>query len=426
MRTKLRRVEEIMKKRGNFKGPCGLPAEAEKALQDEISKLSVENDSIRDKNRKLKAIEKELNIQKVTKKTQGNKYAHVKGKLNNSVKAKQSDKDFLSLIEELRVQLVHGEKNIARLTAKKDALMTNSMGSGRQIGHELEEHQRELMEITKKTNDLKQDKVRDEGQFTRTKQYITEKQSEIMKLTNECQNLEQENFRINLRAQEARDLAEQLKEVRQERDQLEQQITHLTTNPFLKDKNDKENNGYRIGELEIQLQDRRREFNKVDTEEKNKKAHVEELRGKIKKLEGETEYIKGKYEAAKKKFKQEHGEIKPERLQMDIFGMDQTRGKNAINDVTMMMDANPIYGNYDFLEKGEPGKSDKKSLQAEIDRMKHDNKDIAAELDKAQSLLKLQTDIEKENRAYYEEEKERLKLLAQSCHLKAMENSKNI
>jgi len=51
--------------------------------------------------------------------------------------------------------------------------------------------------------------------------------------------------------------------------------------------------------------------------------------------------------------------------------------------------------------------------------MKHENKDLAAELDKAQSLLKLQTDIEKENREYHRQEKERLKLLAQSSSLKA-------
>jgi hypothetical protein len=44
--------------------------------------------------------------------------------------------------------------------------------------------------------------------------------------------------------------------------------------------------------------------------------------------------------------------------------------------------------------------------------MKHENKDFAAELDKAQSLLKLQTDIERENRQYYMQEKERLRLLA--------------
>lgn len=58
--------------------------------------------------------------------------------------------------------------------------------------------------------------------------------------------------------------------------------------------------------------------------------------------------------------------------------------------------------------------------------MKHENGDFAAELDKAQSLLKLQTDIEKENRQYHQQEKDRMKLLAQSHSLKAQEMAKRV
>lgn len=42
--------------------------------------------------------------------------------------------------------------------------------------------------------------------------------------------------------------------------------------------------------------------------------------------------------------------------------------------------------------------NDVKQLKLEIQKIKHENKDFAAELDKAQSLLRLQTDIERENR----------------------------
>ena len=62
----------------------------------------------------------------------------------------------------------------------------------------------------------------------------------------------------------------------------------------------------------------------------------------------------------------------------------------------------------------------------EIMKLKHENKDFAAELDKAQSLLKIETEIEKENRVYYDEEKERLKILAQSYSVKAQEVQKRV
>lgn len=58
--------------------------------------------------------------------------------------------------------------------------------------------------------------------------------------------------------------------------------------------------------------------------------------------------------------------------------------------------------------------------------MKHENGDFAAELDKAQSLLKLQTDIEKENRQYHEQEKERLRILAEQHSLKTQEMIKRV
>jgi hypothetical protein len=60
---------------------------------------------MKDRNKKLKAIEKELAIKHVIKKAPANKFSHVKGKLPNT-RVKQSDQDFLKLVDELRVQLV--------------------------------------------------------------------------------------------------------------------------------------------------------------------------------------------------------------------------------------------------------------------------------------------------------------------------------
>ena len=91
----------------------------------------------------------------------------------------------------------------------------------------------------------------------------------------------------------------------------------------------------------------------------------------------------------------------------------------------MRDEAQPVWKNYNFLERsnaedfGEPKSNDATSLKKAIDRVKHENKDFAAELDKAQSLLKLQNDIEKENRQFHTQDLIRLKLLSQSEHLKA-------
>ena len=53
--------------------------------------------------------------------------------------------------------------------------------------------------------------------------------------------------------------------------------------------------------------------------------------------------------------------------------------------------------------------------------MRYENKDFASELEKAQNLLQLQKDIEKDNSQYYEAEMKRLELIFKSSSLKAEE-----
>jgi hypothetical protein len=48
-------------------------------------------------------------------------------------------------------------------------------------------------------------------------------------------------------------------------------------------------------------------------------------------------------------------------------------------------ESEPIWKDYEFLERGNAPKDskDEKAIKSEIERMKHENKDFAAELDKA-------------------------------------------
>ena len=57
-------------------------------------------------------------------------------------------------------------------------------------------------------------------------------------------------------------------------------------------------------------------------------------------------------------------------------------------------------------------------------KLKHENKDFAAELEKAQNLLNLQKDIERENTKYFENEKKRLMLILRSNQAKKEELAK--
>ena len=89
----------------------------------------------------------------------------------------------------------------------------------------------------------------------------------------------------------------------------------------------------------------------------------------------------------------------------------------------------PIWANLPFLEnpastsqakEGDP----RKAIKGEIDRLKQEKSDFAAELEKAQNLLKLQTDIEKENTVYFQNELKRLSLVERSVSTKVEELAK--
>ena len=91
-----------------------MPEEVQRNLQDEIDALLDENSQIKERNNKLRAIERELqggsstkNLSSSTKKAPAppNKFAHVRGKLGNTA-LKKSDQDFNKLVEELKQQLV--------------------------------------------------------------------------------------------------------------------------------------------------------------------------------------------------------------------------------------------------------------------------------------------------------------------------------
>ena len=113
--------------------------------------------------------------------------------------------------------------------------------------------------------------------------------------------------------------------------------------------------------------------------------------------------------------------------------MDKDRFAQALGDMATRPDNYQIWKDYDFLERPadakqkDPKKSnDVDTLKHEIIKMKHENKDLAAELHKHQTLLKLQTDIERENRQLFDQEKKRLEVSARSTRATATEMAKKL
>jgi hypothetical protein len=82
-----------------------------------------------------------------------------------------------------------------------------------------------------------------------------------------------------------------------------------------------------------------------------------------------------------------NGEVSAADVGRDLFKLDEAKYAEARADLASRPESAPVWAGYDFLDRGakaDPQSStDLKYLKAEAARMKHENGDFAAELDKA-------------------------------------------
>jgi len=96
-------------------------------------------------------------------------------------------------------------------------------------------------------------------------------------------------------------------------------------------------------------------------------------------------------------------------IQRRIYNLDPSLFRQVMHDLKYDGDE-PVWAKFDFLERirmagskdGEPiDESNPFVLQKEIERLKLEKRDLAAELAKTQNLLKIQVDIDKQNTQLY-------------------------
>jgi len=78
---------------------------------------------------------------------------------------------------------------------------------------------------------------------------------EMQGLSRECEELERQNFEINRKAAQAKELTEDLDDLRQERDRLEKSVREITSYPFLKNKSGEPSAAHRAVALEAKLRE---------------------------------------------------------------------------------------------------------------------------------------------------------------------------
>ena len=161
----------------------------------------------------------------------------------------------------------------------------------------------------------------------------------------------------------------------------------------MKNKNG-ESTAQRIADLEKKRNDRARELRARKEEEAQLTRKLQDARDTFKQIEGQRNLIKEEFE----KLKRDH----PDSLKINdfsvyesLFKMDPDRYAQAINDLNNDGDQ-MMWSRMDFLERADVpiDPDDLPSLRAEVMRIRHENKDVAGDIEKQQNLLKLQKDID--------------------------------
>lgn len=144
------------------------------------------------------------------------------------------------------------------------------------------------------------------------------------------------------------------------------------------------------------------------------------------------EFIVSEHEKANEAWRDKHEKIGPTETDAvkGLLTTDPARYTTLMTDLRYGggETAEPLWAKLPFLERGDieslKNKDQKSVMLEEIDKLKHEKQVLSSELTQAESLLKLQKDIERENTKYFEEEKARLTVVERAARAKLEELSR--
>ena len=268
-----------------------------------------------------------------------------------------------------------------------------------------------------------------ESIFAQGKNYQAEIQAKIRETNAENEDLKQANFRLHLRTQEVTDLEGELGQIAEERDQIERSIRNVTAEPFLP-KDGGQSLAARITQLQTRVNAQTKEAHRLKAVEAEVADDHAAKKAALTVLQAQTKDLAAQHGATLDAFRAEQANHKgptEQEVGKGLLGADPGKFTTTMTDLYMggADTAAPIWAKLPFLERAtdeaDRDKDPKAVLRAEIAKLTQEKSDFAAELEKAESLLRLQTDIEKENTLYFSKEVARLSLIEKSSKAKAEE-----
>ena len=217
------------------------------------------------------------------------------------------------------------------------------------------------------------------------------------------------------------DLKEQIKEMEEDKVKLEERLNELLTDPFLKRETGTSSHN-RIAKLEMNIEEKEKIIRNFKEKMLNYVQQIGDLEAKVQKEQNDSKEIREKYEELKEKY-EGTGEMTIDNVQKQLKKLDPSQFRKTMEDLNYH-GSEPLWSMVDYISKDEENiaaeidLNDPKSLLAEIERLKNSKREIAAELEKWQQMLKLQSNLEEEKLSLVREEAEQLKIQCKAYNTK--------
>lgn len=277
------------------------------------------------------------------------------------------------------------------------------------LQNEVEKRRSKEQELKRQLHDLGdtiEDKDRKMQRFETDLNSKNKVENKLQELKAENQSLKAQVITLQTTQGTADENRKYIHDLILEKNEYEAKLTSLLTDPFFRREsgNEYSKKMKTLEEENRKLQDQLKQY----TEENLKRDE------ELKKLQ--TDYNKVSDEERHRRvhgagytMKMEGGRVDLDEMKKALISMDPNVFRATMEDLTYD-GAEPLWAKIDFLEQmgvdidGDP--KDPKAINRRMELMRQDKRELAAALEKAQQLLKLQYEIEKENKEYYNAEVE--------------------
>lgn len=401
MAARLKRITSLISKERKLAGGV-----LGNEFEQELDSIIDENTDLKSENKKLKATIKGLKAQ-----LKKGPYGKVLGKPAPTQKSQDSDREHVEIINKLRDRLKENMRIIE--TYKEENLLLRKghpeTESSREIIQKLQESDNEIVKMKCSLEEVTANYEGLNAVFEKCKKRNNELLDELRDKKNQIVNLTAQLTALERTSGVVDDLKEKLRELDQEKTDLEKRLNELLTEPFLKREAGTSAHN-RIAKLEMERDEKDKIIKNFKEKILNQTQKMGELEAELEKEKNHMKDLEEKYEEIKIRY-EGTGEMTIDSVQKQLMKLDPSAFRKTMEDLNYQ-GTEPMWATLRFDDEDEKGidVDDPKSLLREIDRLKNSKKEIAAELERCQQMLKLQSNLEEERLSLIREEAEQFKV----------------